>query len=77
MLARNRPIFATAMRLTTTLSLLALSSFTFGQQPQKKRLTNVEVGQQAPEIVMASPSGEVLRLSQLKGKVVLLSLIHI
>lgn len=38
---------------------------------QKERLTNVQVGQQAPEIVMASPSGEVLRLSQLKGKVVL------
>ncbi len=59
------------MRLTTTLSLLALSVLTFGQG-QKKRLTNVDVGQQAPEIVMASPSGEVLRLSQLKGKVVLI-----
>jgi len=60
------------MRLTTTLSLLALSIVTFGQQGQKQRLTNVQVGQQAPEIVMASPSGEVLRLSQLKGKVVLI-----
>jgi thiol-disulfide isomerase/thioredoxin len=60
------------MRLTTTLSGLALSILTFGQQGQKQRLTNVQVGQQAPEIVMASPSGEVLRLSQLKGKVVLI-----
>ncbi len=60
------------MRLATTLPLLALSSFTYSQQAQQKRLTNVEVGQQAPEIVMASPSGEVLRLSQLKGKVVLI-----
>ena len=59
------------MRLTTIIPLLALASPTFGQE-QKKRLTNVEVGQQAPEIVMASPSGEVLRLSQLKGKVVLI-----
>jgi thiol-disulfide isomerase/thioredoxin len=60
------------MRLTSTLVLLALASFASGQQQQKQRLTNVQVGQVAPEIVMASPSGEVLRLSQLKGKVVLI-----
>ena len=36
------------------------------------RVTNVKVGDMAPEIVMSSPDGEVLRLSQLKGKVILL-----
>lgn len=60
------------MRLPSTLALLTLTSFSFAQQQEKKRLTNVEVGQIAPEIVMASPSGEVLRLSSLKGKVVLI-----
>ena len=63
------PIFATTMRLATTLFAATIVLFSFGQ---KQRLTNVQVGEQAPEIVMASPSGEVLRLSQLKGKVVLI-----
>src|SRR6187549_72921 len=63
------PIFATTMRLATILLAGSATLFSFGQ---KERLTNVHVGQQAPEIVMASPSGEVLRLSQLKGKVVLI-----
>ncbi len=62
-------IFATNMRLTSTLFAATIALFSSGQ---KQRLTNVQVGQQAPEIVMASPSGEVLRLSQLKGKVVLI-----
>ncbi len=35
-------------------------------------MTNVKVGDIAPEIVMQLPDGEVLRLSQLKGKVILL-----
>ena len=38
---------------------------------QQERLLNVQVGQMAPEIVMANPSGDVLRLSELKGKLVL------
>jgi thiol-disulfide isomerase/thioredoxin len=56
------------MRFLTLLSLAALPLLSIAQQ---ERLTQVQVGQQAPEIVMSSPSGEVLRLSQLKGKVVL------
>jgi len=66
------PIFATTMRTANTFLAATIALLSFGQQGQKKRLTNVDVGQQAPEIVMASPSGEVLRLSQLKGKVVLI-----
>ncbi len=46
----------------------ALPFMSFAQE----RITNVKVGDLAPEIVMTSPDGEVLRLSQLKGKVVLL-----
>jgi len=56
------------MRLTALLPLLALGLTTSAQQ---ERLTNVKVGDQAPEIVMADPDGRVLRLSELKGTVVL------
>ena len=56
------------MRHLLTLLASAPALLTYGQQ---ERLLNVQVGQVAPEIVMASPSGEVLRLSQLKGKLVL------
>lgn len=56
------------MRLTALLPLLALGLTASAQQ---ERLTNVKVGDQAPEIVMADPEGRVLRLSELKGKVVL------
>lgn len=53
------------------IALLALLPFHLAATAQQERLGNVKVGDQAPEIVMASPSGEVLRLSGLKGKVVL------
>lgn len=46
----------------------ALPLFCFAQD----RVTNVKVGDLAPEVVMSSPDGELLRLSQLKGKVILL-----
>jgi len=38
------PIFATTMRLATTLFAATIVLFSFGQ---KQRLTNVQVGQQA------------------------------
>lgn len=56
------------MRLASILALLALPGITIAQHD---RLTNVKVGDQAPEIVMADPAGQVLRLSELKGKMVL------
>jgi thiol-disulfide isomerase/thioredoxin len=37
----------------------------------QQRLGGVAVGQAAPEIAMKSPAGDTLRLSQLRGKVVL------
>ena len=67
MLARIADLRHPMRHLLTPLAVATLLS----ASAQKERLTNVQVGQQAPEIVMASPSGEVLRLSQLKGKVVL------
>lgn len=56
------------MRFASILALLSLPLLSIAQQ---ERLTNVKVGDQAPEIVMADPAGQVLRLSELKGKVVL------
>ncbi len=53
------------------LLISALAALPILASAQQERLTNVQLGQQAPEIVMSSPTGEVLRLSQLKGKVVL------
>lgn len=50
---------------------IAFAGFPFFSIAQD-RVTNVKVGDLAPEIVMSSPDGEVLRLSQLKGKLVLL-----
>jgi len=58
------------MRSTFCISLvLAATSFTCAQQ---QRLTGVNVGDIAPEIEMKNPAGEVLKLSSLKGKVVLI-----
>ena len=37
----------------------------------QERLTGITMGQQAPEIVMADPEGDTLRLSQLRGYVTL------
>ena len=53
------------------LLISALAALPMLASAQQERLTNVQIGQQAPEIVMSSPTGEVLRLSHLKGKVVL------
>lgn len=60
------------MRRTTI--RLALPFLLFTPLPslaQQERLVGVQVGQQAPEIVMANPENEVLRLSELKGTLVL------
>lgn len=65
----RKPNFAETMRSLISLAALALAAIASAQQ---QRLVNVQVGQQAPEIVMANPAGEVLRLSQVKGKLVLI-----
>lgn len=51
--------------------LIPVLALSFTLASAQERLTNVQVGDQAPEIVMSGPDGTVLRLSQLKGKVVL------
>lgn len=53
------------------LSLAALLLLPFSLRAQQ-RLGGVAVGQAAPEIAMKSPAGDTLRLSQLRGKVVLI-----
>lgn len=39
---------------------------------QQERIRGVKVGEIAPEIAMENPDGEILKLSELKGKVVLI-----
>jgi len=53
------------------LSLAALLLIPFNLRAQQ-RLGGVSVGQVAPEIAMKSPAGDTLKLSQLRGKVVLI-----
>lgn len=43
-----------------------------GMAQQKVRIDGVAVGQVAPEIAMRDPAGDTLRLSQLRGKLVLI-----
>jgi peroxiredoxin len=59
------------MHLHRLLLPIALAWLPFVSSAQD-RVTNVKVGDMAPEITMTSPDGEVLKLTQLKGKVVLL-----
>ena len=49
----------------------ALFLSSFFAKAQQDRLRGVNVGDIAPEIEMKNPDGEVLKLSQLKGKIVL------
>lgn len=56
------------MRLSTLLFLGCFSATAWAQQ---ERLTGVNVGEEAPEIAMPDPNGDTLRLSSLKGQVVL------
>ena len=49
-----------------------LASFQNQVEMQKTGTTSIAVGQPAPDIVLANPEGKVYKLSDLKGKVVLL-----
>jgi thiol-disulfide isomerase/thioredoxin len=54
---------------TIIIALIALIGVNFSVHAQN---TGTQVGQVAPEIVMAAPDGTMLKLSDLKGKVVLI-----
>ena len=54
--------------LVPSFFLLTLAS----AQNQQERIRGVNVGEMAPEIAMENPDGEILKLSELKGKVVLI-----
>ncbi len=57
------------MRNSITFGLLAvLASYSAHAQ---ERLSGITKGQQAPEIAMANPKGDTLRLSQLRGNITL------
>ena len=53
-------------RFSYLVGFIILSTTCFAQKP------GLEIGDQAPEIVLPSPSGETIALSSLKGKVVLI-----
>jgi thiol-disulfide isomerase/thioredoxin len=55
------------MRILIPLLFVVVSLVFTASAPQ-----NVVVGQQAPDVVLVTPSGKTVKLSQLKGKVVLL-----
>ncbi len=61
------------MRTDRSLLLATLFPLSIGAAfAQQDRLTNIKVGAMAPEIIMSDPDQQTLRLSQLKGKVVLI-----
>ena len=49
--------------------ILALFGINFTSNAQN---VGTQIGQEAPELMMTSPSGEMLKLSDLRGKVVLI-----
>lgn len=57
------------LRITLIGLLFFLSFPEFGAQPK----SGLEIGNKAPEISLKNPNGEQLSLSELKGKVVLIS----
>ena len=57
--------------LNKTLILILISVFSFGFYIQKPT-ERVGIGNKAPELAFTSPEGKTLKLSQLKGKIVLI-----
>lgn len=57
--------------LNKTLILILVSVFSFGFYIQKPT-EGVGIGNKAPELAFTSPEGKTLKLSQLKGKIVLI-----
>jgi len=57
---------------TALLVTVALLSFTMGITTDQKPVIGTKVGNIAPEIELTSPDGKVLKLSSLRGKMVLI-----
>ncbi|MBZ0206807.1 MAG: TlpA family protein disulfide reductase [Flavobacteriales bacterium] len=60
------------MKLSLVASLALLSSTFIASAQAQERLSGITMGQQAPEIAMPDPAGDTLRLSELRGHIVLL-----
>ncbi|HBH49112.1 MAG TPA: redoxin [Bacteroidales bacterium] len=60
------------MQKLFTLLLLAVCSLGFSQEDSKDRGYIVQVGDQAPDFDMKLTNGDMIKLSELKGKVVML-----
>lgn len=60
------------MKFTLITGLVFLGSIAFSTVQAQERLSGITVGQQAPDIAMPDPAGDTLRLSELRGHIVLL-----
>lgn len=60
------------MKSSLITGLVVLGTIAFHPVQAQERLSGITVGQQAPEIAMANPAGDTLRLSDLRGHIVLL-----
>lgn len=59
------------MQWIKSITILTIFMLTITAISARQHIIRPAVGNQAPEIVMANPEGELLKLSNLKGKVVL------
>ena len=62
------------LTIIASVSIVALSifGFTYTHLSSQKASSSVRIGQKAPEIVQTDPNGKMLKLSSLKGKMVLI-----
>lgn len=60
------------MKFSFITGLVVLGSLTIHPVQAQERLSGITVGQQAPDIAMPDPAGDTLRLSDLRGHIVLL-----
>ncbi len=60
------------MKFLLVTGIALLSTAVFDPVQAQERLSGITVGQQAPDIAMPDPAGDTLRLSDLRGHIVLL-----
>lgn len=60
------------MKPSLITGLFVLGAITIHPAQAQERLSGITVGQQAPDIAMPDPAGDTLRLSDLRGHIVLL-----
>ena len=61
------------MRLLTTLAALAVTAGTLAAQPVPPPKTHLKVGDTAPEVSLRTTAGNTFKLSEQRGKTVVLA----